>query len=96
MTWLDSPLYALDTETTGTDPETSSLLTCCLGLSTGAGSWRPMEWLEAISDDDRGECDWGYCNRPAVAMRLDPEVGDWLSVCAWHVSHPAESVEVTP
>lgn len=44
MTWLDEPLYALDTETTGTDPTTASLLTCCLGLSTGAGSWNPRNW----------------------------------------------------
>lgn len=44
MTWLTEPLYALDTETTGTDPETARLLTCCLGLSTGAGSWLPRNW----------------------------------------------------
>jgi DNA polymerase III subunit epsilon len=44
MTWLTEPLCALDTETTGTDPETASLLTCCIGLSAGVGRWLPRNW----------------------------------------------------
>ena len=44
MTWLDSPLIALDTETTGTDPETARVVTACVGMSMAPGQWSPMEW----------------------------------------------------
>ena len=44
MTWLDSPLGALDTETTGTDPETARVVTACVGMSMAPGQWSPMEW----------------------------------------------------
>ena len=44
MTWLDSPLAALDTETTGTDPETARVVTACVGMSMAPGQWSPMEW----------------------------------------------------
>lgn len=42
-----------------------------------------------LSDDDLQECDWGYCNRPAAALRLerpyDPSDDEvWVSVCSWH------------
>lgn len=44
MTWLDGPLGALDTETTGTDPETARVVTACVGMSMAPGQWSPMEW----------------------------------------------------
>lgn len=44
MTWLSQPLVALDTETTGTDPETARILTCCIGRADQPGDWEPSEW----------------------------------------------------
>ena len=44
MTWLDSPLIALDTETTSADPETARVVTACIGMSMAPGQWSPMEW----------------------------------------------------
>ena len=42
-----------------------------------------------LGDDDLAECDWGYCNRPSVALRLEvditgTEAESWLAVCSWH------------
>lgn len=51
-----------------------------------------------LTEGDLATCDWGYCNRPAVALRLDRDASTyavdgpivvldhevWLSVCAWH------------
>ena len=45
MTWLDEPLIALDTETTGTDPETARIVTACIGLAAQPGAWAPRQWL---------------------------------------------------
>lgn len=39
MSWLDSPLLAIDTETTGTDPETARVVQVCLGRSERLGDW---------------------------------------------------------
>ena len=46
---------------------------------------------EPLGEEDLQECDWGFCNRPAAARRLDDgtvdALGDaevWLSVCRWH------------
>lgn len=44
MTWLEEPLIALDTETTGTDPETARIVTACIGLAAQPGAWEPAEW----------------------------------------------------
>lgn len=44
MSWLADPLYALDTEATGTDPETARVLTCCLGYSPAPGVFNPTGW----------------------------------------------------
>lgn len=44
MTWLQSPLAALDTETTGVDVETARIVTACVGLSRRPGDWVPREW----------------------------------------------------
>ena len=46
MSWLQSPILALDTESTGTDPETARVVTYCLGRSDRPGQWEPVEsWL---------------------------------------------------
>ena len=42
MTWLDRPLLALDTETTGVDPWTARPLSACLGYSDSPGRWEPI------------------------------------------------------
>lgn len=47
MTWLDSPLFALDTETTGLDPETARVVQICLGKSSEAGQWSP--WSQIVN-----------------------------------------------
>lgn len=39
MTWLHQPLVALDTETTGTDPETDRVVQIAAGWSEGVGYW---------------------------------------------------------
>ena len=43
MSWLAGPLIALDTETTGTDPETARIVTACIGSSRKPGDWLPRE-----------------------------------------------------
>ena len=45
MTWLDGPMVALDTETTGIDPESARVVTACIGWSEKPGHWEPKEWL---------------------------------------------------
>ena len=44
MTWLNEPLIALDTETTGTDAEAARIVTACIGLAAQPGAWEPAEW----------------------------------------------------
>lgn len=46
MSWLDGPLYALDTETTGTDPEAARVVQVSLWESTAPGRGRP--WTRLI------------------------------------------------
>lgn len=44
--WRDFPLVGLDTETTGTDPETARIVTACVGwASPTAHTWSPVNWL---------------------------------------------------
>ena len=45
MTWLDQPLFALDTETTGTNPETARVVQSCIGRSGRIGEWTPKTRL---------------------------------------------------
>ena len=45
MIWTDKPLCALDTETTGTDPETARIITVCLGYSGMRGQFGADNWL---------------------------------------------------
>jgi hypothetical protein len=44
-----------------------------------------------LADDDLGTCDWGGCDRDAVAVRIDRDTAHgqfdaevWLPVCSWH------------
>lgn len=45
QSWLTRPMLALDTETTGTDPETARLVQICLGLAVAPGQWRAFTTL---------------------------------------------------
>ena len=47
MTWLDYPLFALDCESTGTDPETARVVQITLGMSLRPGDWHP--WTRVIN-----------------------------------------------
>lgn len=47
MGWLDAPLISLDTETTGTDPESARIVQITLGMSTRPGDWRP--WTRVVN-----------------------------------------------
>lgn len=44
MNWLNRPLIALDTETTGVDVETARIVSACIGVSKRPGDWAPREW----------------------------------------------------
>ena len=45
MIWTDKPLYALDCESTSTDPETARIITVCLGYSGMRGQFGADSWL---------------------------------------------------
>lgn len=45
MNWLTDPVYAVDSETTGTDPDTARVVTLTISVSQGAGDWHPSNWL---------------------------------------------------
>lgn len=47
MSWLDRPLLALDTESTGTDPTEARIVQVTIGVSAGPGEWRP--WTRVIN-----------------------------------------------
>lgn len=47
MTWLGGPLLALDTETTGTDPETARVVQITVGMSARPGDWHP--WTRVVN-----------------------------------------------
>ena len=51
MTWRDRPLMGLDTETTGVDPETATIVTACVGLTGGANRWTARNWLLRQSEE---------------------------------------------
>ena len=44
MSWRDRPMLAVDTETSGPDPETANVVTICAGTASTAG-WEPVQWL---------------------------------------------------
>lgn len=77
MTWLQSPLTALDTETTGVDVETARIVTACVGLSRRPGDWVPREWrinpgipipAEATAIHGIGDADVADAMAPAEAL----------------------------
>lgn len=43
MSWLTSPLLAVDTESTGTNPESDRIVTLAIGRSAGPGDWTLIE-----------------------------------------------------
>ena len=43
MNWLTQPILSLDTETTGTDPESARIVTIAIGRSVRAGEWTLIE-----------------------------------------------------
>lgn len=45
--WLDSPMLALDTESTGTDPETARVVQIAVGMSARPGDWHP--WTRVVN-----------------------------------------------
>ena len=47
MSWLNGPLLALDTETTGTDPESARIVQVCVGMSQRPGHWEP--WTRILN-----------------------------------------------
>ena len=47
MSWLNSPLLALDTESTGTDPTEARIVQITVGMSVGPGDWHP--WTRIVN-----------------------------------------------
>lgn len=47
MSWLNGPLLALDTESTGTDPTEARIVQITVGMSVGPGDWHP--WTRVIN-----------------------------------------------
>lgn len=45
MSWLNAPVVALDTETTGIDVEVDRIVTCCVGRSDAPGHWQAHNWI---------------------------------------------------
>ncbi len=41
-------------------------------------------------------CDWGGCEREAMAERFDGESGRWLSVCRGHSGHGLDRLPGEP
>lgn len=85
MTWLTEPLFALDTETTGINPETARIITCCIGSSSGPGRWSPTTWtinpgvpIPADSTKVHGITDADVADKPTPAELL-PAILDWLT-----------------
>lgn len=90
MTWLTEPLIALDTETTGTDPESARIITCSLGWSSGPGQWRPKTWtinpgvpIPPDSTKVHGITDADVSDKPTPADTL-PEIRERLADAATH------------
>lgn len=47
-----------------------------------------MTEMRALSDNSEYTCDWGHCDRIAVAERLDSQTGHWPAVCELHIAPP--------
>ena len=47
MSWLNSQLLALDTESTGTDPTEARIVQITVGMSVGPGDWHP--WTRIVN-----------------------------------------------
>ena len=47
MSWLNGPLLALDTESTGTDPTEARIVQITVGMSVGPGDWHP--WTRIVN-----------------------------------------------
>ena len=91
MSWLESPLLALDTETTGTDPESARIVTMCAGVSPRPGVWEPTSWrvnpgipIPAGASAVHGITDEDVATEPSGAAALAP-IWDHLAA---HASLP--------
>ncbi len=64
-------LYAVDTETTGTDPETARLVQVCIGGSAGPGDWQPVTTLVRTEVPDDAARVHGITTEQAMADGRD-------------------------
>ena len=88
MTWLDQPLLALDSETTGTRPDFDRILTLCIGRSSKLGTWVSRTWRinpgvpippESTAVHGIGDADVTGWAQPFDAL---VEIGQWLDAAA--------------
>ena len=88
MTWLDQPLLALDSETTGTRPDFDRILTLCIGRSSKPGTWVSRTWRinpgvpippESTAVHGIGDADVTGWAQPFDALI---EIGQWLDAAA--------------
>ena len=88
MTWLDQPLLALDSETTGTRPDFDRILTLCIGRSSKLGTWVSRTWRinpgvpippESTAVHGIGDADVTGWAQPFGALI---EIGQWLDAAA--------------
>ena len=88
MTWLDQPLLALDSETTGTRPDFDRILTLCIGRSSKLGTWVSRTWRinpgvpippESTAVHGIGDADVTGWAQPFDALI---EIGQWLDAAA--------------
>ena len=42
----------------------------------------PHGTIAPLHESDFMTCDWGRCDKPAVAVRFDTHLHEWLPVCA--------------
>ena len=64
---LTTMVVALDTETTGTDPETARLVQVCTGWSNGPGDWHPTTAIVATEVPDEAAEIHGITTEQAMA-----------------------------
>ena len=88
MTWLDQPLLALDSETTGMRPDFDRILTLCIGRSSKLGTWVSRTWRinpgvpippESTAVHGIGDADVTGWAQPFDALI---EIGQWLDAAA--------------
>lgn len=99
MSWLNEPLAALDTETTGIDVETDRIITACVGMSLQAGHWSPESWLispgvsippeatkvHGITDEKAAAGETPRMALGSIRMRLAALARDGVPVVGHHV-----------